>query len=100
MVGDPRVQVRQGDRLALLRIGDQVDELRGGERPCRIRQVPLFYEHQLEIPPLCAVHLAPHPVDVPLASGCPRLSGESLELIDAVDDAIVRLRQIHDPAAS
>ena len=87
--GDPRVQVRQADGLAFLRVGGQVDQPGRGQLRGGVLHVLLGDEDKLEVVPLDAVHLRPHPVDVPIAVRHVGRSGEPVELVEAVDNPIV-----------
>src|SRR6476660_1541963 len=88
MSGHPGVQVRQGDWLALVRVGDQVDQAWGGQFRGRVLHVLLCDEDELEVPPLDAVDLWAHPVDIAFALRGVGSAGEPVELVDAVDDAV------------
>ena len=86
--GGPGVQVGQGDRLALLGVGDQIDEPGGGQPGGRIGFELLVDQDQLEVPPLGAIQLGPHPVQVTLSLGLLDGPGQPVQLVDAVDDAV------------
>src|SRR5262245_21153765 len=86
----PRVNVHWVVRLAFLRIRDQVDQMRIGQRQGRVAKVPLLHQHQFEILPLDPVHLLAVPQDESLAGRLLLLAKKKPRLIFAVDDALIR----------
>ena len=75
----------QVERLALVRIGDEIDDLRRGELQRRVGQVLLHHERELEGAPRDAVQLRSHPEEVPVTPGGRLPPGKPRELVRPVD---------------
>jgi hypothetical protein len=63
----PGMEVNVVVRFAFLRIREQIDDMRGGERQHRVGKVLLLNHYHLEVLPLDPVHLLTVPIDESLS---------------------------------